>query len=63
MRIYLREGENAPRAAQRLYTHRNTVLQRVAHAEELLGHPIPDRRLELALALELTHRLGGRTLA
>jgi len=63
LRIYLREGESAPRAAQHLYTHRNTVLQRVARAEELLGHPIADRRLELALALELTHRLGGRTLA
>src|SRR3954454_6103573 len=63
LRIYLSEGENAPRAAQRLYTHRNTVLQRVARAEELLGHPIADRRLELALALELTHRLGERTLA
>jgi len=63
LRIYLREGESAPRAAQRLYTHRNTVLQRVARAEELLGHPIADRRLELALALELTHRLGERTLA
>ena len=63
LRIYLREGENAPRAAERLYAHRNTVLQRVARAEELLGHPIADRRLELALALELYHRLGGRTLA
>jgi DNA-binding PucR family transcriptional regulator len=63
LRTYLREGESAPRAAQRLYTHRNTVLQRVARAEELLGHPIADRRLELALALELAHRLGDRTLA
>ena len=63
LRIYLSEGESAPRAAQRLYTHRNTVLHRVARAEELLGHPIADRRLELALALELTHRLGERTLA
>jgi DNA-binding PucR family transcriptional regulator len=63
LRIYLSEGESAPRAAQRLYAHRNTVLQRVARAEELLGHPIADRRLELALALELTHRLGERTLA
>ena len=63
LRIYLSEGESAPRAAERLYTHRNTVLQRVARAEELLGHPIGDRRLELALALELTHRLGQRTLA
>ncbi len=63
LRIYLSEGESAPRAAQRLYAHRNTVLQRVARAEELLGHPIAGRRLELALALELTHRLGERTLA
>jgi len=63
LHIYLREGENAPRAAERLYTHRNTVLQRIARAEELLGHPIADRRLELALALELSHRLGGRALA
>jgi DNA-binding PucR family transcriptional regulator len=63
LHVYLREGENAPRAAERLYTHRNTVLQRIARAEELLGHPIADRRLELALALELCHRLGGRTLA
>ena len=63
LRMYLSEGESAPRAAQRLYTHRNTVLHRVARAEELLGHPIADRRLELALALELTHRLGDRTLA
>ena len=37
LRIYLREGESAPRAAKRLYTHRNTVLHRVARAEELLG--------------------------
>jgi DNA-binding PucR family transcriptional regulator len=63
LRIYLREGENAPRAAQQLFAHRNTVLQRVARAEELLGHAIADRRLELALALELAHRLGERTLA
>lgn len=62
LRAYLCEGENAPRAAQRLYAHRNTVLQRIARAEKLLGHPIADRRLELALALELAHRLGERAL-
>ena len=63
LHVYLREGENAPRTAERLYAHRNTVLQRIARAEELLGYPIADRRLELALALEVCHRLGGRTLA
>ena len=43
--------------------HRNTVLHRVARAEELLGHPVADRRLALAVALELSHRLGPRAVA
>ncbi|MDT3397703.1 helix-turn-helix domain-containing protein [Streptomyces sp. B1866] len=62
VRVYLDEGGNAPRAARRLHTHRNTVLHRVARAEALLGHPVGERRLALALALELVHRLGDRAL-
>jgi DNA-binding PucR family transcriptional regulator len=62
LRVYLEEGENSPRAARRLNTHRNTVLHRVARAEEVLGHPVGDRRLALAVALELAHRLGPRVL-
>jgi DNA-binding PucR family transcriptional regulator len=62
LRVYLEEGEHGPRTARRLNTHRNTVLHRVARAEELLGHPIGDRRLAVALALELTARLGSRAL-
>jgi DNA-binding PucR family transcriptional regulator len=62
LRVYLDEAENAPRAAQRLHTHRNTVLQRVARATELLGHRPGERRLALELALELAHQLGPRTL-
>ena len=62
LRAYLEEADNAPRAAQRLHTHRNTVLQRVARATDLLGHPVGDRRLAVALALELAHRLGPRVL-
>ncbi|WP_059008948.1 PucR family transcriptional regulator [Streptomyces specialis] len=62
VRVYLEEGGNAPRAAQRLLTHRNTVLHRVARAEALLGHPVAERRLALSLALELVHRLGDRAL-
>ncbi|WP_425476075.1 helix-turn-helix domain-containing protein, partial [Mycobacteroides abscessus] len=42
--------------------HRNTVLQRVARAAELLGFAPGDRRLALGLALELGHRLGHRVL-
>jgi DNA-binding PucR family transcriptional regulator len=62
LRVFLDEAENAPRAATRLHTHRNTVLQRVARATELLGHRPGARRLELALALELAHQLGPRVL-
>ena len=62
VRVWLDEGEHAPRTAERLNTHRNTVLHRVARAEELLGHPIGDRRLAVALALELAARLGSRAL-
>ncbi|WP_416966814.1 PucR family transcriptional regulator [Streptomyces sp. 4F14] len=59
LRVYLDEGGNAPRAAERLHTHRNTVLQRVARAESLLGHRLAERRLAVSLALELLHRLGN----
>ena len=60
LRIFLEEAENAPRAAARLHTHRNTVLQRVARATELLGYRPGERRLALELALELRRRLGPR---
>jgi DNA-binding PucR family transcriptional regulator len=63
LRVFLDEAENAPRSAARLHTHRNTVLQRVARATELLGHRPGERRLALELALELAHRLGPRVLA
>jgi DNA-binding PucR family transcriptional regulator len=57
LRVYLEEAENAPRAAVRLHMHRNTVLQRVARASELLGFRPGSRRLAVELALEL-HRMG-----
>jgi DNA-binding PucR family transcriptional regulator len=62
LRVFLDEAENAPRAATRLHTHRNTVLQRVARATELLGHRPGERRLALELALELAHQIGPRVL-
>ena len=62
LRVFLDEADNAPRAASRLHTHRNTVLQRIARVTELLGHDVGERRLALALALELAHRLGPRVL-
>src|SRR5882757_8090955 len=62
LRVFLDEADNAPRTAERLHTHRNTVLQRVARASELLGRPPGERRLALELALELAHRIGPRVL-
>jgi DNA-binding PucR family transcriptional regulator len=58
LRIYLQEADNSAATATRLNTHRNTVLGRIARAQELLGGPIAPRRLELSLALEVIHRLG-----
>jgi DNA-binding PucR family transcriptional regulator len=62
LRVFLDEAENAPRTAERLHTHRNTVLQRVARATEILGRRPGERRLACELALELAHRLGPRVL-
>lgn len=58
LRVFLEEAEHGPRTAARLHTHRNTVLQRVRRATELLGHPPGERRLAVELALELRRRLG-----
>jgi DNA-binding PucR family transcriptional regulator len=58
LRTFLEEAEHAPRAAARLHTHRNTVLQRVARATELLGYDPGRKRLAVELALEISRRLG-----
>lgn len=58
LRVYFAEGESAARTAARLGTHRNTVLGRLARAEALLGRPLAERRLALAVALEADHHLG-----
>jgi len=57
LRVFLEEADNAPRAAARLHTHRNTVLQRMARISELLGEHPSRRRLAFELALELRRRL------
>jgi DNA-binding PucR family transcriptional regulator len=55
VRVYLREEHNAARTARTLFTHRNTVLARLARAEELLPAPLAGRGLQVALALEILH--------
>lgn len=58
LRVYLREDASATRAARALFTHRNTVLNRLHRAEALLPVPLPGRGLQVALALEIVHWLG-----
>jgi DNA-binding PucR family transcriptional regulator len=60
LRVYIREGFSASRAARVLYTHRNTVLNRLARAQELLPAPLERRGLQVGLALEIVHWLGAR---
>ncbi|SDF35939.1 DNA-binding transcriptional regulator, PucR family [Lentzea fradiae] len=54
VRAYLAEECNASRAAARLFTHRNTVVRRLARADELLPIPLADNVLRVGVALEIT---------
>lgn len=55
LRVYLQEDGNTARTAARLFTHRNTILNRVDRAQQLLPLPLSGRRLNVGLALELNH--------
>jgi hypothetical protein len=51
--VYLEEGMRPVRAARRLGVHQNTVAYRIAQAEQAIGRPLTERRLELETALRL----------
>ncbi len=53
LRTFLDEGCNASRASDRLHTHRNTLLRRLARAEALLPRPLDHARTQVAVALEI----------
>lgn len=57
--VFLDEGASFVRAARRLGVHTNTVTYRVHRAEELLGHPVSERQLELRVALRLARLVPG----
>jgi DNA-binding PucR family transcriptional regulator len=60
LRVYLREQFNVSRTARALFAHRNTVLARIQRAEQLLNVSLAEHALEVALALEIEHRLWPR---
>ncbi|MDX2683499.1 helix-turn-helix domain-containing protein [Streptomyces sp. NY05-11A] len=47
-------------AAARMHVHKNTVHYRVRKAEELLGHPLTENRLDIEVALLACTQLGIR---
>lgn len=58
LRTYIREQFSPTRTARALYAHRNTVLNRLQKAEQLLPDPLDHRGVEVGLALEIVHWLG-----
>ena len=56
--VYIGEQFSAARAARALYTHRNTVLNRLQRAEQLLPFPLAGHGLEVGVALEIAQWLG-----
>lgn len=50
---YLAELGNVSRTAERLYTHRNTVLRRLQRVDQLLPRPLAQNPIQVAAALEL----------
>ncbi|MFF6787211.1 helix-turn-helix domain-containing protein [Streptomyces sp. NPDC012510] len=60
LRVFIRERYNASQTARLLYTHRNTVLQRVRRAEQLLPTTLERHGTNVGLALDAMHWLNVR---
>ncbi|MBS1690800.1 MAG: PucR family transcriptional regulator [Actinobacteria bacterium] len=60
VRTFVMAQCNASRAAADLYLHRNTLLRRLARANELLPRPLSQTSVEVAVALEAAHWRGPR---
>lgn len=58
LRTYIRSRFSASRAARELFAHRNTVLNRIQRAEQLLPLDLDDHSIEIGVALEIEHWLG-----
>ncbi|WP_409426717.1 PucR family transcriptional regulator [Mycobacterium sp. SMC-11] len=56
---FIHQQCNASRAAAHLFIHRNTLLRRIARADELLPKPLEDSSLYVAVALEALRWRGG----
>jgi len=59
---FINEQCNASRAAARLYTHRNTLTERLHRAEKLLPRPLEESSVHVAVALEALRWRGDVAL-
>jgi DNA-binding PucR family transcriptional regulator len=59
VRTFVDEQCNASRAATRLYLHRNTLLRRLARADELLPRPLAESSVNVAVALDVLRWRGN----
>jgi DNA-binding PucR family transcriptional regulator len=59
VRVYIAAECNASHAAARLPTHRNTLLRRLARADQLLPRPLADNVVNVGAALEVLRWRGS----
>jgi DNA-binding PucR family transcriptional regulator len=57
---YINDHCNATKAAVHMYTHRNTLLRRIARAEQLLPTPLEASSVRVAVALEVLSWIDSR---
>lgn len=60
VQVFLDAGGSFTDAAARMHVHKNTVHYRVRKAEEVLGHPLTENRLDVEVALLACSQLGLR---
>jgi len=58
---FLQFGGSVEQTASALTIHKNTVRYRLSQAEDLIGHPLTERRTEVALALTCLEHFGATT--
>jgi DNA-binding PucR family transcriptional regulator len=61
-RVFLSAGGSFTAAAEQLTLHKNTVHYRVRKAEEIIGRPLQESRLDVELALSACRWLGPAVL-
>ena len=59
VRTFVDEQCNASRAAARMFTHRNTLLRRLARADKLLPRPLAESSVSVAVALDVLRWRGS----